>query len=258
MISASLSGGLGNQMFQIACALSYGLDNDFDVAFDLQAHKIGLQGFNAIKYKDNIYHNLKTAVNPVFKNKYDEPFFHYHPIPVVDDLILYGYFQSPKYFIHNQDYIRKIFKAPELLENKLINWLKSLNIQKSLLSLHIRMGDYLRFPDHHPFIGMNYIVKALSHFDLSKYTVLVFSDDINWCKANLNIEDVIYVSGFEDYEQLYLMSYCDDHIISNSTFSWCGSFLNDKNKTVILPSTWFGKALNHDTSGFYLENYISF
>ena len=72
-------------------------------------------------------------------------------------------------------------------------------------------------------------------------TVFVFSDDHDFVKENLNFPDVVYVNESEDWEELWLMGLCNNHIISNSTFSWWGVFLNqDKNKKIVAPSTWFG------------------
>ena len=53
----------------------------------------------------------------------------------------------------------------------------------------------------------------------------------------------------DDWEEMILMSCCHDHIISNSSFSWWGAYLNETpSKCVVYPSLWFGKALsNHDT-----------
>ena len=69
-----------------------------------------------------------------------------------------------------------------------------------------------------------------------------FSDDIEWCKENLNFEgaNVVYVSqDMPVYETLRLMYHCKHFILSNSTFSWWGQFLSkNNNKIVVSPSRW--------------------
>jgi hypothetical protein len=113
-------------------------------------------------------------------------------------------------------------------------------LQPNTLSLHVRRSEYLQFPEIHPTITLEYIQEALKLIgDYS--TVFVFSDDHDFVKENLNFPDVVYVNESEDWEELWLMGLCNNHIISNSTFSWWGVFLNqDKNKKIVAPSTWFG------------------
>jgi FkbM family methyltransferase len=51
--------------------------------------------------------------------------------------------------------------------------------------------------------------------------------------------------NLEDWQQMLLMSLCDNHIIANSTFSWWGAYFNNREKKVCYPSAWFGKKLQH-------------
>jgi len=69
----------------------------------------------------------------------------------------------------------------------------------------------------------------------------VFSDDIAWAKNVFSQKNnVSFIEGFEDYEDLHLMSKCNHHILSNSTFSWWGAVLNkQEGKKVICPKDWF-------------------
>ena len=44
-----------------------------------------------------------------------------------------------------------------------------------------------------------------------------------------------------DYEQMVLISLCQHNIMSKSSFSWWGSYLNTyENAVVCYPSVWFG------------------
>ena len=71
--------------------------------------------------------------------------------------------------------------------------------------------------------------------------ILVFSDDIKWCKENFIGDNFIFVENEKDYIDLYLMSMCNHNIISNSSFSWWGAWLNQsKEKVVISPEKWYG------------------
>ncbi len=262
MITCSLQGGIGNMLFEIAATISYALDNNDNFLFDIDNHKIGLQGNNAIKYKDNVFSKLN---NSTFKTDvdYNEPFFNYKKIDIkLDDknkvLCLNGYFQSEKYFINNKNVIIDTF-SPNESEKKLLNeFLKTIKIinNSEIVSLHVRRGDYLRFPTIHPFIGLDYINKSISLFD--DYNILIFSDDIKWCKENIKKENVFYVDEkLEDYQQLWLMSLCEHNIISNSSFSWWGSYLNkNENKIVIAPKMWFGKDSCNDTKDIYIKQMI--
>ena len=251
MISSDLFGGLGNQMFQIAVTSSLAKDNNDSACFDISGHDLGMQGFRAIKYKNNIFRkitdykleNPKWYVEPK-QNKYNE-------IQYFDNLKLYGYFQTPKYFHHNEKYIKELFSITDLIKDKLKLFISNTNLNNKItVSCHIRRGDYLGLRNIHPFVGIRYINESISNFN--NCFIYVISDDINWCKNNIKSEnnDIYFVDEFDDYEQLYLMSLCDHNIISNSTFGWWGSYLNNnENKIVIAPSVWFGEDYENVKNG---------
>jgi hypothetical protein len=107
------------------------------------------------------------------------------------------------------------------------------------VSLHVRRGDYLNSPTIHPVVSKSYVQTALKM--IGEYSHLfIFTDDRTWVLENLDNENYTIVDD-EDYNELWLMSMCENNIISNSTFSWWGSFLNkNETKRVIAPSIWFG------------------
>ena len=120
-------------------------------------------------------------------------------------------------------------------------------LKENLCSIHVRRGDYLGLPNHHPACPLEYYEEAMKQMDDSKI-FLVFSDDFGWCKENFTNSNVIFIEDNKDYIDLFLMTLCQNNIIANSSFSWWGAWLNqNENKKVIAPNKWFGKAIQHNT-----------
>jgi Glycosyl transferase family 11 len=87
--------------------------------------------------------------------------------------------------------------------------------------------------------------------------LLVFSDDIKWCRENLKFNNMIFMETLTDIEDMWIMSLCKNNIIVNSSFSWWGAWLNkNKNKKVIAPSNWFGPRANINSSDIIPEKWI--
>ena len=84
---------------------------------------------------------------------------------------------------------------------------------------------------------------------------LVFSDDIQWSMKNLVGNNLRFFSHNHFYD-LCMMSLCDAHIIANSSYSWWGAWLGNKER-VVAPERWFGEALNHkNIKDVYCENWV--
>lgn len=255
-ISAILMGGLGNYMFQIAVAYAYAKRYEMSVGFNCAEssgpHKHITEYDNNVLKKVDLYH-----VRDYKAIQHNETSFNYQPIPKYDNnVLLYGYFQSEKYFKDYENDIRELFMSYDIeLSNEINNILTNHNT----CSIHVRRGDYLKYPDHHPTQTVEYYTNAI-HLINEDAVFLVFSDDIGWCKEHFKSipRNFKFIEGYKDYEDLYIMSKCNDNIIANSTFSWWGAWLNNnQNKKVIAPKKWFGPLMkNNNTDDLYCEGWI--
>jgi hypothetical protein len=166
-----------------------------------------------------------------------------------------GYFQSEKYFKHCEDDIRELFSLDKDKENFLRNRWKDI-LKSGTVSIHVRRGDYLNNQSFHPCSPMKYFEKSLEYISLFNKVdnVLIFSDDISWCKENFIGKIYNFVENQNEVEDMFLMSYCDNNIITNSSFSWWGSWLNkDSNKIVCAPHRWFGEEYGMNWSDIYYD-----
>tara|TARA_R110000822_G_scaffold180655_1_gene320387 strand:+ start:345 stop:1115 length:771 start_codon:yes stop_codon:yes gene_type:complete len=254
MISCHLQGGLGNYMFQIATTCSIAKDNNSKPIFNdkkyLKVHK------NIDTYKTNILRNINFDSNFKYDKIYYEPFFNYSPIRFSENLMLYGYFQSEKYFKHNRKLILDIFSPTLEIITKIENKYNLIDFKKSC-SIHIRRGDYLKLQNHHPPCDMEYYKNAMNRMP-NNTDYLIFSDDIKWCKENFIGDQFTFIENETDVIDLHLMSLCKHNIIANSSFSWWGAWLNNnEEKIVVAPLKWFGPSKGDIiTKDLYSEKWI--
>lgn len=252
MVTTYLQGGLGNYMFQIAAAKSLSIDLDCDVIFNESKATTVHQPIHT--YKDNIFRNIKFTNEDVnTKLTHQEIGFEYNEIPMVDDVLLSGYFQSEKYFIKNKDKIKEVFKPSDNDKKYIKDRYGDLT---NTCSIHIRRGDYISQQQNHPLCKESYYEEALKY--IPKGTkFLVFSDDIKWCENIFKGDSFIFVENELDYMDMYIMSMCKHNIIANSTFSWWGAWLNNnKNRIVIAPSIWFGVSKQLNTKDIIPNGWI--
>ena len=263
MIYCNLKGGLGNMMFQIAATISIAKDKQTEASFpNLNPHLDYLNNetqhnplLNYTKeYKTlNIFKDLKT-LSPVKNiNTVSYPFY-YEQKEINDDVIIDGFFQTEKYFI-NKDNISKLFKVGNKLNEYLNNkYLNILNYHTT--SIHVRRGDYLKFNNIHLPQDLKYYQESINITKQNTEKYLIFSDDIEWCKLKFQGNRFIFIENERDYVELYLMSLCKNNIISNSSFSWWGAWLNsNESKIIISPKQWFGEMIKEDDSDIIPENW---
>jgi len=184
-----------------------------------------------------------------FPCEYIEPHFHFDDafVRVGRDKILVGNWQSEKYFSEVSDVLRKDF-MPRSLDDRLLRISESLRSVDSV-SVHVRRGDYMSNSAAHNFHGvceMDYYRRAMD-FLRSKVPgakFYVFTDDPIWVKecfpCDASWELVDQWDGKASWMDMWLMSRCRHHIISNSTYSWWGAWLNASHKKVVVaPNRWF-------------------
>jgi hypothetical protein len=225
---------LGNQLFQLASAISYAKSSEDSVAFP---------NWEYSKYFKGDF-TPKTDPQP-YRRLWIEHGFHHTQIPKGANL-LGGYYQSEKYFIENEELIRSMFSfSDSVIESVRSKNSELLNQDIPKVSIHLRRGDYLKWPNHHPVLPIDYFVSATEKFPENS-VYLVFSDDLQWCKDNFPEGNYVFIEGQTDVEDLCLMTMCDHNCIANSTFSWWGAWLNkNPNKIVVAPKKWFGPAYDH-------------
>lgn len=262
MIYCNVMGGLGNMLFQIAATKAYAIDEGVDASFPNLISQMKLVNddnlHNPLIKHGFEYEVILKSLNreaPINAKTITFP-FEYIDHKVNDNSIIHGFFQSEKYFKRHRDEILEMFKIPEIIQNVITDKYSHL-LNGRTTSIHVRRGDYLKFPNHHPVQTLEYYLSAVDLVKDKTDKFLVFSDDIPWCKDNFKFDNIIYIEDEKDYIEIYLMSLCDNNITSNSSFGWWGAWLNRNNdKVVVGPNKWFGPAIKHETSDIIPESWI--
>ena len=259
MVIAKLIGGFGNNLFQIANII--GVSTKLGVDFKTDGIPIrGTAGdFNGHNFEfENIFETVDGLIeNGVsYPNHYKHPDlsndFSYREVPLIDNTVYEGYFQSEKYFNHFN--IKDFFKFKNELLTDVVNKY-GIDRDKKYTSLHCRFGgdrDNDHTQHYHKNVSKEFYLKSLSYIPENDVKFII-SDNVPLSKQIFDgeIDNVIYVD--ETMEKSFmLMSLCNYNIIGNSTFSWWSSYLNLNNETITIApkSEWFGPGYQ----GMYLDD----
>lgn len=277
----NITGGLGNQMFQYAFALSLkefspnediyidtshyhtlffkhykgiNLHNGYEIdkVFNKACLPIaGMRNIMKVSYfiPNYVLSRLGRKYLPQRKTEfippYSENYIYLHDAFSSGDRYYEGFWQCIKYYSGIKDKLKKVFAhpVPNEYNRMLINNISTNNS----VGIHVRRGDYLAQPVYRNICSIDYYAKCIEMVlsDGLPHTFYIFSNDMNWCKEKLapiiggNI--IVYVEdnkGKDSFWDMFLMTYCRDLIIANSSFSWWGAFLNKQEGRIFVPTRW--------------------
>lgn len=177
------------------------------------------------------------------------------------DIWLFGYWQDIQVADMAREHLRHQVSKYTLTTPKSLELAARLSRQTTI-AVHVRRGDYVSKPKahkiHHVCTPQYYLagVERLRR-KWPKLPLLVFSDDIDWCKTELGLRgDVDFVDpAIPDVDQFVLLSRCQHFVVSNSTFSWWAAYLgvHDDN-TIVGPRYWF-RGVETSRTGLFLPRW---
>lgn len=260
MIITKLQGGLGNQMFQYAAGLvlaerlhtklhidtgflkyieasDHGTTRFYELsAFGIQPRDLSLADKLRLKVQPpTVLRDQDLSYKPEFRS-------------VTGNVVLEGFWQSYKYFTGYRQKIVSTFAFPPSISQANSQHLETIKNSQSV-SVHIRRGDYVTDKEtkkFHNLLPMSYYQAAVKRLETGskKLNYYVFSDDPTWCKQHMPfLKGAIFVDNNKadnGVEDMRLMAACQHNIIANSSFSWWGAWLSQRQKKkVIAPKKWF-------------------
>ncbi len=248
-----LKGGLGNQLFQFGAALRIARGDTKKIKFFLD--HLGPRKFRfpeifpadalPVILHDSEFHEIvKRGGAKLVTDVNNNPYTNQKLLDVEvdlarEDIILDGYFQTGRHLHQLVEFVEKL------------NGLESCPIMQgrqhppppSVLSVHIRLGDYRKLDVQQQIgaINFGYFDKVISEEIALGKRVVIYSDEpIEIRKIFASSE--IDVSEEQDelavFRQFLL---AEKLLIPNSTFSLCASYLSNRLNTLIRPARWTRK-----------------
>lgn len=276
-----LKGGLGNQLFQLSCMLDVRKNTDFNPDYSRLNLKhdslreleildlLSIVGFKEVDNsflldKSRFLYRLHKKVMQSCSSSYlyEQEFGSLDVLNELKDskregVVIDGYFQSIGHVLRNIDQLRSLIFENIKLNTESRLYKDLIEQSKFSVSLHVRRGDYvsdLAASKHHGVCGKDYYDRAVRHAKFksnkSELVFFVFTDDMEWCKKNIeliglseidNINFVERMNQTDSFQDMLLMSLCKFNIIANSTYSWWGAMISKKSckDYVVAPKKWF-------------------
>ena len=251
IVSINITGGLGNQLFQLATAYSY-------------AKKEGgtLQVIHKLHCDDRpvYWDSLLACIQPYLVDSLpstlsvwrDNSCCLYSPISTLTDTGIYleGYYQSSKFFYNDEtkQEIRDLFSPPPaILKEVTTKYSYLMENANRVVVIHARRTDYLKNHNtimfHGP-LNSSYYKEAIQRMKTkveNPIWLLTSDDNRYWIdiEKDLEIHSPIILMNESDIHSFVLLQQFKNYIISNSTFIWWATWMANA-PNVIAPSKWFG------------------
>ena len=263
MLTAQITGGLGNQLFTYARLALHARNHALDLKIDGSIPERVLGGApDLFDFRLNAEERVRLSDYAALKVQAERIFWKSGPIRKItkrhqDSLLgnqnslsrvkngwrVRGFFQD---FAVAEQFLVDFGREPvELIHESTELKMRTLEVKKNKsVAIHMRRGDYLNYQDSFGVLDDNYYLSALEEIlnitELEK--IYIFSDSpesvINFQKRLKLDSEIIPPLDLKPSETLVLMSRCAAIITSNSTFSFWAAMLAS-HKNVIYPDPWF-------------------
>lgn len=262
-------GQMGNQMFQYACALELSHRSGYLCSLDdiskLKYFKLGplTRACNWVKQKIFFHIGKRFHGITVANLNANDLFCVYKDWlkTIESPTMIWGFFQSQKYFEAVQGKIRQHFRVKKRYKRRFREFLKKYNINEGgYACMHFRRADYQTFtvtglksvnfvlPD-------SYYKNAMQKLRFS-LPLIVVSDDPSYCREFFKNENVV-ISDCDSITDFLIISNARQIVISNSTFSWWAAWLNPFKPVIYCPQYFLGfKEGKEVPVDIYPENWI--
>lgn len=232
MISLTrLYGRLGNQLFQYAFVRS-------------MAARLGTQFFFPAWEGDEIFilddaDERAVAPSGLLHSFNAAPEAGFSPAAqnITDHTEVVGYFQSEKYYA-DKAIVRSWFRFAEHVTAPVHKLYDHVDLSNAV-SLSLRVDDdYEAIREWLPRYPLSYYEDALRLVG-GGVPILVFADRQDRAREFFRPlgAALLFVDDLSAPQQLYLMTKCRANVITNSTFSWWGAWLNSCG-VVVCPTSW--------------------
>lgn len=260
MITANLTGNFGNHMWSYAIArivaeklgYEWGINPvptydyyngksqlyffDIDYGNELKINGKNDRGLNTYEGIDNVYYDLHKEFNyngdGCLVNMYDPNVFN-----IQDNTMIHLISQSEDYLIDRKDDVYKWFSIKDEFKAQYDNKIKDLgiNLNDNTCVINFRGGEYRGIPNL--ICRREYWRDSINHM-LSinpEMKFIIVTDDADCAKH--------FVGDYPCYHDeigfdFYVINQAKYTILSNSSFGWWASWLNDKSKLTIAPKYW--------------------
>lgn len=265
-IVVNLACGLANRMFQYSYYLylgkmGYKVSVDYYTIKNLPHEKVG---WNDIFPRSTFVEASKWSVFKLgggqdllsrVRRKYLYHTTHVQQMPSAfsvelpkgEDCYVMGVFQNAKMVEEVAQEVKSRFAFQPFGEGKNHSLEDEIRNSNSV-AIHVRKGkDYQERIWYQNTCPVDYYSKAVAWMkeNTDNPVFYVFTDNPDWVREHFKGFDYTLVdwnpgAGPGSHFDMQLMSLCHHNIISNSTYSWWGAFLNAaEDKVVILPEVWF-------------------